>query len=208
VFYSPSNIIVGQDLVIEAISNSQRPTGIEMLVRAAEIAELPAFLVCGGAGILFESKRVDAKRVYETLHNKDMAWLTPVSELHLEVQKVAFESSIPVVSQFCPPAMEDGEITEKALPTENLSLGVWSMTYQDVVDVLLHHVVNLNPSHAGPPRQQKGPGLQAYNRKMIGFKMKKQHFTILRNDGSVRGTREMGMGRGKEATPTKDREEL
>lgn len=179
-----------------------------MLITAAERTGLPAFLVCGGAGILFESKRADAKRVYETLHNKDMSWMTAVSELHLEVQKVAFESSVPVVSQFCPPGMEDGVITTKAQPTENISLGVWSMSYQDVAAVLLE-VINLNPSHAGADRPQKGPGLEVYNRKMIGFKLKKQHFTILKNDGTVRGAREMGMGsRTQESNNKEHKDEL
>ena len=194
-------------MVIEAISNSQRPTGIEMLIRAAELADLPAFLACGGAGILFESKRENAKRIYETLHDKDMAWLTPVSELHLEVQQVAFESSIPVVSQFCPPGMEDGEFTDKAQPTENLSLGVWSMSFDDVAAVLLE-VINLNPSHAGAGRPLSGSGLEVYNRKMIGFKMKTQHFTILKNDGTVRGSRKMGEGRKSHTKVEKHEEEL
>jgi putative NADH-flavin reductase len=164
----------GQDVVIETLSNSQRPNGVKFLVHAAESAGVEAFMACGGAGILFESKREDAKRVYETL-SANMAWLIDVSKLHMDVQKLAFSSQIPIVTQFCPPGMKSGQITGKAVPTMGLSLAVWEMTYDDVASTVLGVI----------------PVIEEYNRKMIGFRMQKRVMTILSHNGEVRKQHEM-----------------
>lgn len=163
-----------QDVVLETLSNSQRPSGVKFLLDVAERAGVDVFLACGGAGVLFESKRPDAKRVYETL-SANMAWLVEVSKLHMDVQELAFASQIPIVTQFCPPGMISGEYTGKALPMIDLSLAVWEMTYEDVASTLLDII----------------PVIRLYDRKMIGFKMHKRVMTILSHNGEVRKQHEI-----------------
>ena len=43
----------GTDVVVEVISNSERPNGIQTIITKAEEAAVPVFVACGGAGTLF-----------------------------------------------------------------------------------------------------------------------------------------------------------
>ena len=156
------------------MSNTQRPQGIKFLLDAAERAQVGTFIACGGAGTLFESKRPDAKRVYEA-HLASMSWLKDVSELHMEVQELAFASRIAIVAQICPPEMVSGEVTGKALPTTDLSLGLWKISYEDVSSIVLDLL----------------PRVDEYNRHMIGFRYQQRVMTVLGHDGKVKDQKEL-----------------
>ena len=82
----------GSDVVVEVISNSERPHGIQTIIKKAEEAAVPIFVACGGAGTLFidPEKNQRLVSVLETLPN--MGWARPVTNLHLAVQEIAFES--------------------------------------------------------------------------------------------------------------------
>jgi len=127
----------GADVVIEVISNTERPHGIQAIVSACEKSSVKVFVACGGAGQLFidpdKSKRLVT--ILETMPN--MGWARPVTDLHKVVQEIAFKSSIPTVFQIAPPGMANDSLTNKFTATKDMNAGVNSASYQDVASVLL-----------------------------------------------------------------------
>jgi putative NADH-flavin reductase len=162
-------LLSGHQIVIEAISNSQRPHAIETLVHASEMARVPVFIACGGAGELFESLRPDALRVYETLPDS-MSWIKEVSLIHLDVQEIVFRSQIPTVTQFCPPSMHPGHASNDIEVIGHMSAGLWKSTYEDIASTLVAHFHDIGQ----------------WDRKMMGFKRRRHSvLTVLGSDGTV-----------------------
>lgn len=144
------------DCVIEVVDNDNRVGKVELLVKAAEEANIFNFIVCGGAGALFMNDEKQ-QRLYEFLGDSIGTWLKPVSLMHLEAQKIAFESKIPVVAQIAPPGMAAGELTNKLTPGNDITDGVNSASYEDVADVIM----------------QSMSCLDTFNRRMIAMTNKK-----------------------------------
>jgi hypothetical protein len=143
---------LGVDAVVEVLSNDQRPAGVQTLVSACELHRVSTFVACGGAGLLFQADGSRLVSLLETL--PDMGWARPVTELHLQVQDIAFHSSIARVFQIAPPGMHDGaesgtvgrrravsvykpNYPYKVKPGRDLSFGVSMASYQDVAFCLL-----------------------------------------------------------------------
>lgn len=151
-----ADAFAGADVVVEVISNSERPHGIQTIVSTCEESSVKVFVACGGAGQLFidpeKSKRLVT--ILETLPN--MGWARPITDLHQAVQEIAFKSSIPTVFQIAPPGMTNEGLTNKFTATKDMNAGVNSASYQDVASVLLE-TLNDAPS---------------YNRAMMGVSPK------------------------------------
>ena len=80
----PSNLVnafQGVDIVIEVMSNSVRPAGIQDFVNAAEEANVQTFVACGGAFGLFVNDEktvrlidvVDGRENYAAMNDMHMA---------------------------------------------------------------------------------------------------------------------------------------
>ena len=130
----------GVNVVVEVISNDQRPSGVEKIVSACERANVKTFVACGGAGQLFQE---DGSRVVTMLEKMpDMGWARPITDLHMRVQELSFASSIPMVLQIAPPGMNDGEASGTVKPCKDKPAGVFSTSYQDVAFCLLEALEN------------------------------------------------------------------
>ena len=127
----------GVDVVVEVISNSERPHGIQTIVSSCEKSSVKVFVACGGAGQLFidPEKLNRLVTILETMPN--MGWARPVTDLHMVVQDIAFKSSIPTVFQIAPPGMANESLTNKFTAAKDMNAGVSSVSYQDVASVLL-----------------------------------------------------------------------
>ena len=127
----------GVDVVVEVISNSERPHGIQTIVSSCEKSSVKVFVACGGAGQLFidPEKLNRLVTILETMPN--MGWARPITDLHMAVQDIAFKSSIPTVFQIAPPGMANESLTNKFTATKDMNAGVSSVSYQDVASVLL-----------------------------------------------------------------------
>lgn len=130
----------GMDVVVEVISNNQRPPGIEKIVSACKRVNVKTFVVCGGAGQRIQE---DGSRVVTMLEKMpDMGWAHPITDLHMQVQELSFASSIPTVFQIAPPGMTNGEASGNVKPCKDNSEGVFSTSYQDVAFCLLEALDN------------------------------------------------------------------
>ena len=127
----------GVQVVVEVVSNTERPHNIQNIVSKCEITGVSVFVACGGAGQLFidpeRSKRLVT--VLETMPN--MEWARPVTDLHMAVQDMAFKSDIPTVFQITPPGMSSSSLTGEFKASKDMAAGVNSLSYQDVASVLL-----------------------------------------------------------------------
>ena len=132
-----SEAFAGQDAVVEVISNSERPHAVEKIIAAAESAGVSTFAACGGGGVLRVAPAPDSPLLYIVLGDSMGAWLKPVTELHLAVQKLAFESKIPTVFQLAPPQMVPGELSRSFVPQKDVVAGVNKVSYEDYADVFL-----------------------------------------------------------------------
>jgi putative NADH-flavin reductase len=83
-----------QDIIIEVIDNTDRVEKVRLITQAVIDANVTSFIVCGGAGALKMSTEENSKRLYEVLGDSIGTWLKPVTLMHLEAQKVAFNSSV------------------------------------------------------------------------------------------------------------------
>jgi putative NADH-flavin reductase len=132
----------GVQVVVEVVSNTERPHNIQNIVSKCEITGVSVFVACGGAGQLFidpeRSKRLVT--VLETMPN--MEWVRPVTDLHMAVQDMAFKSDIPTVFQITPPGMSSGSLTGEFKASKDMAAGVNSLSYQDVASVLLDSLNN------------------------------------------------------------------
>lgn len=84
----------GQDIILEVIDNSDRVEKVRLITQAVLHANVNTFIVCGGAGALKMSGEENSQRLYEVLGDSIGTWLKPVTLMHLEAQKVAFDSSV------------------------------------------------------------------------------------------------------------------
>ena len=84
----------GQDIIIEVIDNTDRVEKVRLITQAVIDANVTSFIVCGGAGALKMSTEENSNRLYEVLGDSIGTWLKPVTLMHLEAQKVAFNSSV------------------------------------------------------------------------------------------------------------------
>jgi len=132
-----TDAFAGVDVVVEVISNSERPHGIQTIVSSCEKSSVKVFVACGGAGQLFidPEKLNRLVTILETMPN--MGWARPITDLHMAVQDIAFKSSIPTVFQIAPPGMANESLTNKFTATKDMNAGVSSVSYQDVASVLL-----------------------------------------------------------------------
>lgn len=127
----------GVDVVVEVISNSQRPNGIQTIVSKCESNNIQVFVACGGAGQLFTTPDRSDRVVSYLEKMPNMGWARPVTNLHMSVQAIAYGSNIPMVMQICPPGMSSGAFTNSYSPIKDISGGVGSASYQDVAAALL-----------------------------------------------------------------------
>lgn len=143
----------GKDAVVEMISNEERPHGIATIIAHCKSNSVSKLAVIGGAGALYTSAD-KSKRVYTDLASMPgMEWITPVTLLHLQVQELAFESSVPLVMQIEPPGMTASEATGAFEATkQEVSAGVFSASYADVAALFLDSIADA-----------------AFNRKMVGL---------------------------------------
>jgi len=128
----------GKDAVVEVISNEERPHGIATIIAKCESNNVDKLAVIGGAGALYTSAEKN-KRVYTDLAAMPgMEWITPITLLHLQVQELAFKSSVRVVMQIEPPGMTATEATGAFEATkQEVSAGVFSVSYADVAALFL-----------------------------------------------------------------------
>ena len=69
---------------------------VRLITQAVVEANVNTFIVCGGAGELKMSAEENSQRLYEVLGDSIGTWLKPVTLMHLEAQKVAFDSSVSI----------------------------------------------------------------------------------------------------------------
>lgn len=127
----------GADVVVEVISNSERPHGIQTIVSKCESGQVSIFVACGGAGQLFLSPERSDRLVTVLEKLPNMGWARPVTDLHMAVQDISFKSAIPTVFQITPPGMNNDGLTNTFQVTKDVNAGVSSVSYQDVAAVLL-----------------------------------------------------------------------
>lgn len=82
----PTNLVDafrGMDIVIEVMSNSMRPDGIKPFIDAAEDANVPTFVACGGAFALFVNDE-KTTRLIDVVDGREN--YIAMNDMHIAVQ--------------------------------------------------------------------------------------------------------------------------
>ena len=132
------------DAVVEVISNSQRPAGVQKIFEAAAASHVTTVVGVGGAVTLFtDPSHSEESRIGLLNLPGSPDWMPAVTKLHIEVRKLALSfvgKGIKYTAQVAPPFMEAGASTHKYVPLEDVVVKGRSpekVTYGDTAQIFL-----------------------------------------------------------------------